>query len=197
VCGGGPLNIFGWCVTQCVTERNGRSSREQQGVVTFCTWQWNECVYQLYLLLPPPSDVCFWNLELAFCIAVICYLSVANQQRFKVAPFGIQCAPWAFCSCVLQFYGYSGEMNGATGHTVLSVGCACLRLSWLGPVGHFVCKLKMTATYLTLSPTQSVRWLSWLGRIIHSCLWDGLSHRCLSFNSSFLSIDGITCHISF
>jgi hypothetical protein len=31
---------------------------------------------------------------------------------------------------------------------------------------------------------------------IHSRLWGGLSHRCLAFNSSFLSVDGITCHIS-
>jgi hypothetical protein len=30
-----------------------------------------------------------------------------------------------------------------------------------------------------------------LGRLIHSRLWDGLSHR----NSSFLSVDGITCLI--
>jgi hypothetical protein len=28
-------------------------------------------------------------------------------------------------------------------------------------------------------------------------LWDGLSDWCLAFNSSFLSVDGITCHISF
>jgi hypothetical protein len=49
---------------------------------------------------------------------------------------------------------------------------------------------------LTLSPTQwSVRRLSLLGRLIHSHLWDGLSHRCLAFNSSFLSVDGITCLI--
>jgi len=26
----------------CITERNGRSSWKQQGIVTFCTWQWNE-----------------------------------------------------------------------------------------------------------------------------------------------------------
>jgi hypothetical protein len=51
---------------------------------------------------------------------------------------------------------------------------------------------------LTLCHTQtSVRWLSLLGWLIHSRLWDGLSHRCLAFNSSFLSVDGITCHISF
>jgi hypothetical protein len=37
--------------------------------------------------------------------------------------------------------------------------------------------------------------LSLLGRLIHSRLWDGLSHRCLAFYSSFLSVDGITCHI--
>jgi hypothetical protein len=49
---------------------------------------------------------------------------------------------------------------------------------------------------LTLLPTQSsVRWLSLLGRLIHSRLWDGLSYRCLAFNSSFLSVDGITCLI--
>jgi len=26
----------------CITERNGRSFLEQQGIVTFCTCQWNE-----------------------------------------------------------------------------------------------------------------------------------------------------------
>jgi hypothetical protein len=47
---------------------------------------------------------------------------------------------------------------------------------------------------LSLSPTQSsVRRLSLLGRLIHSHLWDGLSHRCLALNSSFLPVDGITC----
>ena len=25
-----------------ITERNGRSSYERQGIVAFCTWQWNE-----------------------------------------------------------------------------------------------------------------------------------------------------------
>ena len=27
---------------KCITERNGRSSWEWQGIVAFCTWQWNE-----------------------------------------------------------------------------------------------------------------------------------------------------------
>jgi hypothetical protein len=31
----------------CITERNRRSSWERQGIVTFCTCQWNEWTYQL------------------------------------------------------------------------------------------------------------------------------------------------------
>jgi hypothetical protein len=31
-----------------ITERNGRSSWEQQGIVTFCTCQWNERTKDFY-----------------------------------------------------------------------------------------------------------------------------------------------------
>jgi hypothetical protein len=56
----------------------------------------------------------------------------------------------------------------------------------------------LVLTVLTLCPTQPpVRRLGLIVRLIHSRLWDGLSHQCLAFNSSFLSVDGITCHISF
>ena len=33
---------------KCITERNGRNSREGQGVVTFCTCQWNERILLNY-----------------------------------------------------------------------------------------------------------------------------------------------------
>jgi len=30
------------CKERYITETNGRSSREEQGIITFCTCQWNE-----------------------------------------------------------------------------------------------------------------------------------------------------------
>jgi len=35
-----------------ITERNGRSSWERQGIVAFCTWQWNEWIIYYYITLP-------------------------------------------------------------------------------------------------------------------------------------------------
>jgi hypothetical protein len=50
--------------------------------------------------------------------------------------------------------------------------------------------------YRSLTPWHTqlvVRRPGSLGRLIHSRLSDDLSHRCLAFISSFLSVDGMTC----
>ena len=89
----------GWQETALKRDRNGRSSWERQGIVTFCTCRWNEWMILACCIAPKQNNSYMWQwnvgfrcyYEFTFTLKQLRHVSVLQLHHHQGEQWFVQC----------------------------------------------------------------------------------------------------------